>query len=109
MHSGFVTAGGHNLEYQLIPAHQINRPTLVREIQRELKRIGCYRGDVHGVWTTSVREAMKAFTEATGRPYSLIESYKMDDAEFAIVGMGCSVFGERWEVGADGLMVEALP
>ena len=29
MHSGFVTAGGHRLEYQLIPAHQINRPTLV--------------------------------------------------------------------------------
>ena len=26
----------------------------------------------------------------------------------AIVGMGCSVFGERWEVGADGLMVEAF-
>ena len=29
MKSGFVTAGGHRLEYQLIPAHQINRPTLV--------------------------------------------------------------------------------
>jgi len=29
MKSGFVTAGGHSLEYQLIPAHQINRPTLV--------------------------------------------------------------------------------
>ena len=29
MHSGFVSAGGHSLEYQLIPAHQINRPTLV--------------------------------------------------------------------------------
>jgi pimeloyl-ACP methyl ester carboxylesterase len=29
VHAGFVTAGGHRLEYQLIPAHQINRPTLV--------------------------------------------------------------------------------
>jgi pimeloyl-ACP methyl ester carboxylesterase len=29
MHAGFVQVGGHNLEYQLIPAHQINRPTLV--------------------------------------------------------------------------------
>lgn len=29
MHSGFVRACGHNLEYLLIPAHQINRPTLV--------------------------------------------------------------------------------
>src|SRR5437868_10000748 len=37
----------------------------------------------------AVIEAMKTFSEATGRPYSLIESYKMDDAEFALVGMGC--------------------
>jgi pimeloyl-ACP methyl ester carboxylesterase len=29
MQSGFVRACGRNLEYQLIPAHQINRPTLV--------------------------------------------------------------------------------
>jgi pimeloyl-ACP methyl ester carboxylesterase len=29
MHSGFIKASGRNLEYQLIPAHQINRPTLV--------------------------------------------------------------------------------
>ncbi len=29
MHSGFISAGGHSLEYQLIAAHQINRPTLV--------------------------------------------------------------------------------
>ncbi len=34
-------------------------------------------------------EAMKTFTEATGRPYDLIESYFMDDAELAVVGMGC--------------------
>jgi pimeloyl-ACP methyl ester carboxylesterase len=29
VHSGFVKAAGRTLEYQLIPAHQINRPTLV--------------------------------------------------------------------------------
>ncbi|MDP1610537.1 MAG: alpha/beta hydrolase [Sulfuritalea sp.] len=29
MKFGFVTASGHKLEYQLLPAHQINRPTLV--------------------------------------------------------------------------------
>jgi pimeloyl-ACP methyl ester carboxylesterase len=29
MHSGFVRVCGRNLEYQLISAHQINRPTLV--------------------------------------------------------------------------------
>ncbi|OHC67040.1 MAG: alpha/beta hydrolase [Rhodocyclales bacterium RIFCSPLOWO2_02_FULL_63_24] len=29
MHEGIVRVDGRNLEYQLIPAHQINRPTLV--------------------------------------------------------------------------------
>jgi pyruvate-ferredoxin/flavodoxin oxidoreductase len=37
----------------------------------------------------AVLEAMKAFTDATGRPYGLTESYRMEDAEYAIVGMGC--------------------
>ena len=36
---------------------------LTREIQRHLKRVGCYRGDVTGVWSPSVRQAMLAFTE----------------------------------------------
>ena len=26
----------------------------------------------------------------------------------AIIGMGCSRFGERWDIGAEGLMVEAF-
>ncbi|MBE7459404.1 MAG: alpha/beta hydrolase [Zoogloeaceae bacterium] len=29
MQSGFIQAAGHHLEYRLIPAHQLNRPTLV--------------------------------------------------------------------------------
>ncbi len=29
MQSGFIQAAGHRLEYQLIPAHQLDRPTLV--------------------------------------------------------------------------------
>ncbi len=29
MQTGFIQAAGHKLEYQLIPAHQLNRPTLV--------------------------------------------------------------------------------
>jgi hypothetical protein len=40
-----------------------DRVTLVRELQRELKRVGCYSGDVNGVWTTSSRLAMKSFTD----------------------------------------------
>jgi pyruvate-ferredoxin/flavodoxin oxidoreductase len=37
----------------------------------------------------AVLEAMKVFGEATGRHHSLVESYRMDDAEYALVGMGC--------------------
>ena len=29
MYSGFISVGGHSLEYQIFPAHQTNRPTLV--------------------------------------------------------------------------------
>jgi hypothetical protein len=36
---------------------------LTREIQRQLKRVGCYRGSVTGVWSPTVRQAMKALTE----------------------------------------------
>lgn len=38
-------------------------PSLAREIQRELKRVGCYRGEVNGLWTPSTRTAMKAFVD----------------------------------------------
>jgi pyruvate-ferredoxin/flavodoxin oxidoreductase len=37
----------------------------------------------------AVLDAMKLFGEATGRPYRLVEPYRMDDAEYALVGMGC--------------------
>jgi hypothetical protein len=41
----------------------LDPPALIREIQRELRRIGCYRGQVNGVWTPSVRLAMKALND----------------------------------------------
>lgn len=40
-----------------------DRASLARELQRELKRVGCYGGEVNGVWTTSSRMAMKSFTD----------------------------------------------
>lgn len=40
-----------------------DRAALARALQRELKRVGCYSGEITGVWTTSSRMAMKAFTE----------------------------------------------
>ena len=41
----------------------LDRPALTREIQRQLKRIGCYQGDVSGVWSPAVRQAAKALTD----------------------------------------------
>ena len=40
-----------------------DRMVMIRDLQRELKRVGCYEGDVHGVWTRSTRDAMQRFTE----------------------------------------------
>jgi hypothetical protein len=36
---------------------------LARDLQRELRRVGCYGGEVSGVWTAASRRAMKAFTD----------------------------------------------
>jgi len=37
--------------------------TLARQLQTELRRVGCYEGEINGLWTTSTRLAMRAFTE----------------------------------------------
>jgi hypothetical protein len=39
-----------------------DRASLVRELQRGLRRVGCYEGEVSGVWTQQSRGAMRAFT-----------------------------------------------
>jgi hypothetical protein len=41
----------------------LDRLSLTRTLQRELKKIGCYRGDINGVWTNATRKAMEAFTQ----------------------------------------------
>lgn len=44
-------------------APAFDRGTLTRAVQRELKSVGCYHGEINGVWTTSTRQAMKTFTD----------------------------------------------
>ena len=49
-----------------VPARQADeqaRQGLTRDIQRELKRVGCYDGDVSGEWSPRTRQAMKAFID----------------------------------------------
>jgi hypothetical protein len=41
----------------------LDGPALAREIQRHLKRVGCYDGDIDGTWSPVVRRSMKAFTD----------------------------------------------
>jgi hypothetical protein len=45
------------------PADEDSRRELVRNIQKELKRAGCYGGEVHGAWTAASQRAMSTFTE----------------------------------------------
>ena len=40
-----------------------DRDTLARELQMELRRVGCYDGEITGVWSSDTRRAMKAFIE----------------------------------------------
>jgi hypothetical protein len=45
------------------PIDPTDRVALARALQRELKRVGCYHGEITGVWTTSSRMAIKTFNE----------------------------------------------
>jgi hypothetical protein len=40
-----------------------DRAGIARELQRELKRVGCYWGELNGAWTPATRKAAKSFTE----------------------------------------------
>jgi len=52
----------------------------------------------------ALMESMSLFTELTGRPYSLIDPYCMEDAEFAIIGMGSMI--ETATTVVDGLRAQ---
>ena len=41
----------------------VSSPQLVRQLQQELKRLGCYHHDINGEWTAVTRQAMKDFLE----------------------------------------------
>src|SRR5262245_2397583 len=40
-----------------------DRDSLARELQKELKRVGCYEGELSGAWTPLTRQAAKLFTD----------------------------------------------
>jgi len=81
---------GHRIPVAQAPRRIMPRPSnraaLVRELQKELTRVGCYDGKISGVWTTSSRRAMRAFTRRvnaklpTGKPdlilLSLVQGHR---------------------------------
>lgn len=40
-----------------------DRASLTRDLQRQLKRVGCYSGSISGVWSPLTRQAMKEFID----------------------------------------------
>jgi hypothetical protein len=56
--------------------------TLVRELQRELHRVGCYSAQVTGLWTPSTRRAMQEFM---GRANASLPVDKPDEVLLALV------------------------
>jgi hypothetical protein len=45
------------------PTDENARRQLTRDIQSELKRIGCYEGETSGEWTAATKKGMKAFID----------------------------------------------
>lgn len=45
------------------PGDGETRAQLARDLQSELKRVGCYGGEVNGAWTSSTKRAMSTFME----------------------------------------------
>jgi len=48
---------------QVASVNPHDKVALSRELQSELKRAGCYRGEINGVWSGSTRQAMKVFMD----------------------------------------------
>jgi pyruvate-ferredoxin/flavodoxin oxidoreductase len=104
---GFLTT--HTIENVLLPEKEFMRDYVGRPQERILNAFDVEHPMMSGVvqdqdsymkgkiaqrhyyvhMKPAVIDAMRVLSEATGREYDLLESYRMEDAEYAIVGMGC--------------------
>lgn len=48
----------------VVPGDSAARTALVRRLQRELKRTGCYSGSINGRWSEGTKDAMRAFVRS---------------------------------------------
>ena len=58
------------------------RDAIGRQLQEELRRVGCYEGELNGAWTTSTRRAMQVFLE---RVNAVLPTEQPDDILLALV------------------------
>jgi hypothetical protein len=57
-----ATANAQGADGLTDPDRFADQVSVVRAVQQQLKRAGCYSGRVNGVWSPSTRKAMAAFT-----------------------------------------------
>jgi hypothetical protein len=50
-----------------------DKAALARELHKELKRVGCYDGDLTSTWTNTSRQAMRRFTDSVNAKLPLEE------------------------------------
>jgi hypothetical protein len=59
-----ITAVGESQDRNSVqPEDEYARAELIRDLQRELKRVGCYDGSTDGQWTAGTKRAMGVFTD----------------------------------------------
>ena len=87
-----VADAAPRVAYPPSSGHPLDRARLTREIQLQLKRVGCYHGTIDGVWSATVRRSMKAFTD---RVNATLSAEQPDIVLLAMLqshqGSGCGV------------------
>jgi hypothetical protein len=58
-----MTSWASALQQAKVLPHPNDRTSIIRELQKELKRVGCYDGEINAVWTPMIRKAIKDFTD----------------------------------------------
>ncbi len=70
-----------------------DRTGIARELQRELKRVGCYGGEINGTWTPATRKAARTFTERVNAALpdepDLVLLALVQAQEAEVCGAGC--------------------
>jgi hypothetical protein len=85
------------------PGDKETRFELARDLQRELRRVGCYKGEITGAWTPATQAAMAAFMD---RVNATLPTDEPDYIQLTLVqghdGVACGVECPAGQVNAEG-------